>query len=385
MAGRVFFPISEYERRVEAVCADIRDAGLDCVLVTSPENICYLTGFQTPGYHISQSLVLTADRRMGFVIRNTETINIPDLPWTENVVSIPVASLSAPVPLIVDCMKSMRLGQSKVGVDLSSVFFPPANYLGIRDGLPEARFEAAQGIVERHRAVKSDLEVDLIRSSVAIAEQAVLAGASSLAEAETDSDVAAAVAHTLARLGSEYTGSPAYVVAGTDSLLTHSTHARRPIRDQDAVRMEVCASQGRYHGVLTRLAAKGTPTDDQLKYFDISAQAAAAMIDAARPGVAIGDVDRAGRDVVETYVPSEYWPNRGGYSMGISFPPGLGEGDVLDIRPGDTRPMQAGMVFHLLPTLRVPGVGAISCTETFAVTTDGAVSLGTLPREVLTG
>ncbi|WP_067461010.1 M24 family metallopeptidase [Actinomadura macra] len=383
MAVKLFFSPTEYMQRINALKADAAARGVDAVLVTGPENITYLTGYQTPGYHIFQCLIVPVAGEVSFVVRNNETTNIPSIDGIGRAFPIGVANLSDPAPVLVEAIRTLGLAGAALGYDGRSLFFPPAVYTTVRVDLPGVRFSDVAGIVEARRMRKSHAEIELIRQGVAMAEDALRAGVAALAGAATDSDVAAAVLASLSEAGSEYTGSPAYIVPGVHALQTHTTHARRPIVDGEPLRMEICASVGRYHGAVTRTAVRGPVSGAVADAMAVAAAACDAMIDAAVPGTPLGEVDRAGRSIVEDAYDAEYWPNRGAYSMGISYPPGLGEGDVLDIRPGDTRVTEEGMVFHLLPNLRVPGVGSIGCTETFAVTAAGGVTMSTLPRVVL--
>ena len=379
----MFFPHDEYAARLVEIRDSMASAGLDLLLVTGPENITYLTGFTTPGYHIFQCVMVPIEGDVVFVVRNTERTNIPNLPWIGASYPIGVANLSDPVPVLLDALRASFPNAGRIGFDTKSLFVPPHTYLQISEALGD-RLVAAPGIVEKARSVKSVREVELIEQAVRLAERGILAGLAAFADTTTDSEVAAAVAEEVARSGGEYTGSPAYVVPGVPSLTAHTTHARRVVADQEPLRMEVCASVGRYHGVLTRTVTRMEPTTELSEYLDLSAAAGEAMRLAAVPGTPIGEVDRAGRSLVEANVPAEWWPNRGGYSMGIAYPPGLGEGDVLDIRAGYERPIEVGMVFHILPTLRVPGLGAIGCTDTFAVEQRGSRFLTSLPRTILT-
>jgi Xaa-Pro dipeptidase len=204
-----------------------------------------------------------------------------------------------------------------------------------------------------------------------------VAGVRSLTPSSTDSDVAAAVQAELAMAGSEFTGSPSYVVEGVASGRAHAVHAGRPIPQGGHVWLEVSASVNRYQGVASRIG--GLAVDDETKrFFDISAEAIKAMMAAMRPGVTSGVVDAAGRAVTEKHGVRDYWKNRAAYSLGLSFPPGLGEGHIIDIKPNDGRVMKAGMVFHLIPILKVPGIGAVADTETVVLTENGGERLGNL-------
>ncbi|MCU1614501.1 MAG: hypothetical protein JWO98_2041, partial [Frankiales bacterium] len=44
---------------------------------------------------------------------------------------------------------------------------------------------------------------------------------------------------------------------------------------------------------------------------------------------------------------------------------------------------RSGMTFHLIPILKVPGVGAMGCTETVVVGERSGTSLCSLPRRLM--
>jgi len=44
---RLGFPESEYRQRYDLVMDRTREANLDAMLVKNPENICYLSGYET--------------------------------------------------------------------------------------------------------------------------------------------------------------------------------------------------------------------------------------------------------------------------------------------------------------------------------------------------
>ena len=45
---RLAFTLAEYERRYHLVMQGMERAGIEVLLVRTPENICYLTGYETP-------------------------------------------------------------------------------------------------------------------------------------------------------------------------------------------------------------------------------------------------------------------------------------------------------------------------------------------------
>lgn len=375
------FELTEYHARIERAQKAIAEAGLDALLVTSPENICYLSGFWTSGYHVFQALVVPAKKEPFLVIRNIEVGNVDAHSWIKIV--YPINNLDIALTTLAEAMQSEGIDRHRLGVEVDGARFSITRTDLLAELMPKAEFVPSLGIVDDLRAVKSAGEIGYIRHAVAMAERALLAGVRSLAPSSTDSNVAAAVQAELAMAGSEFTGSPSYVVEGVASSRAHAVHAGRPIPAGGHVWLEVSASTNRYQGVCSRIGGL-TISDDTKRFFDISAGAVKAMMETMRPGVKSGVVDAAGRAVTEQHGVRVYWKNRAAYSLGLSFPPGLGEGHIIDIKPDDERVMKAGMVFHLIPILKVPGIGAVACTETVVVTENGGECLGTLAMTPLT-
>jgi Xaa-Pro dipeptidase len=77
-----------------------------------------------------------------------------------------------------------------------------------------------------------------------------------------------------------------------------------------------------------------------------------------------------------------YHRHRTGYSMGIGFPPDWGEGHIKSLAADDPEPLEAGMVFHVIPSLPVPDVAGIALGETVLVTEQGGESLTHFDRNL---
>jgi Xaa-Pro dipeptidase len=375
------FDLKEYEGRVALAQKAVAEAGLDALIVTAPENICYLSGFWTAGYHVFQALVLPAKAEPFLVIRNIEVGNVEAHSWIRK--AYPINNLDTALDTLADAMRAEGIDKGKIGVEVDGARFAVTRLDQLTALMRSATFVPALDIVEPLRAIKSEAEIEYIRQAVAKAERALIAGVSGLTEGATDSHVAAMVQGELALAGSEFTGSPSYVVEGVASGRAHAVHANRPIPRNGHVWLEVSASVNRYQGVTSRIGGFSI-TDEARKFFDISSGAIDAMMKAMRPGVTAGAVDAAGRAVTQAHGARDLWKNRAAYSIGLSFPPGLGEGHIIDIKPDEQKKMKAGMVFHLIPILKVPGLGAIGRTETVLVTEDGGERLGTLDPVPLT-
>lgn len=380
-AHRAGFSHAEYARRAALARQELLWRDLDVLVITQPENICYLTGFETPGYHVFQALVVPREGEPFHVLRDIELGNARELSWVTDIDDF--RDTVDPADALAHALGRRGLDAGRIGLECDGFFVPTGLVDRIQAALPDGTLVRSSQILAAARRVKSDEEITLLRRAAAIADDAILAGREAINECATDSDLAAVILAHLARAGSEYTGSPAYVVAGPASAASHATHAMRPIISNAWV--ELSASLGRYHAAASRVLATG-PRSAQLEDVNsVSVAALEAMIAAMRPGVSAGEVDHIGRSLVDAAGLGNGWKHRAAYSLGVSFPPGLGEGQIMDIKAGDPRKLEPGMVFHLIPILAVPGLGSVGSTETVLVGETGAEPLTRLPREVLYG
>ena len=131
-----------------------------------------------------------------------------------------------------------------------------------------------------------------------------------------------------------------------------------------------------------RTISVGKPSAEIKKVSDVMIGALNAILDSVKPGVTSGEVDRAGRSLVEKAGLGQHWIHRTGYSIGASFPPNWTEGEVIDIKSGDSRVLEPGMTFHTVPWVLYPGMGPIGNSETWTVTEDGVEVLTDTPREL---
>ena len=77
------FPMKEYMRRLSALRERMAAQGVDLFLSTTPENICYLTGFESPGHYYFQALLIPLEGEAVMVPRRLEDSGVVEYTWVE--------------------------------------------------------------------------------------------------------------------------------------------------------------------------------------------------------------------------------------------------------------------------------------------------------------
>lgn len=374
------FTIEEFQIRIARVRAGMEARGLEALIITTPENIYYLTGYSTPAYYSTQAVVLPLAGEPFLLTYAVEAELVRQISWVGTFAAY--GPNDQPVPVLAAALRSRGLAAIRLGLEQRSWFFPVALFQQLAAELGGAAIADGSGIVEECRAVKSAAELDWIRAGARVASQSMQAVHDTIRPGATENDLAAAAYAAALRAGGEFPGSPPYVSSGPRVWLPHASWDRRVLAPGDQVFIELSGCVRRYSGALMRTFCLGGRPAPELERLE---QAIIAGLDAAigalRPGARSGDVDAACREPIAAAGFS--YPHESGYSIGVCYPPGWNETHVFNLKPGDQRRIVPNMVFHLVPHVILPGVGAVGLSETVLVSEHGAEVLTTFPREMI--
>ena len=367
------FASGEYESRIRKVREGMEINGLDVLVIHSPENIYYLSGYQTPGYYWYQALILPLNSEAIFIAPPHEAALIPEFSWVEDSRVYPDTSDWAQVTG--EILKELGLTRIAIGLETKSRFLTVDFYQSIQSLLPDSQLNDGSGIVESCRLIKSASEIEYMREAAEVSSRGMKAGIKAVIEGASELEVAAAVHSELDMAGSEYTGLPAFITSGERSHLVHATWSPKLIDSGDLVFMEIPGSVNRYHAAQSRSVFVGEQTQKLIEANRVATEALETAKISMKQGVAASSVFKAGSSVINDADIGYKQGRRIAYGIGTAFPPGWDEGDIFSINIDESRPLLPGMCFHLITTMRVPGLGAIGCSDTVLVTDEGVETL----------
>lgn len=381
-ARQLAFRPEEYEDRLQRVRSRMVEKGVDTLVVHSPENTYYLSGFQTPGYYMYQCLVVPLESPPFLVIRRGEIGNLKSFSFVEEYV--PYVDMDDPAQATADALTNRSLVHGRIGLELGTWFLTTRHYLTLKSALSGAEMVDASGLVERCRLVKSAPEIEYIRRACRAAEAGMSAAVDAAREGVSDNHVAAELNRALIEAGSEYVALGPFVAAGYKSAIMHGNWGgSKIIRRGESIIVEIGGTVARYNGAVMRSVSVGEPSDELKKMADASEAGNWAAVQAIKPGATAEAVHQACNDVFAKYGLLELRRGtRSGYSIGIAFPPDWGEGHVLSLRDGEQTVLEPGMVFHIPSAVRnYPTYGA-SFSETVLVTETGHEVLTNFERKL---
>jgi Xaa-Pro dipeptidase len=370
--------MEEYQRRLNELRARMSEAGLDAMITTTPENICYLSGFESVGHYYFNALVVPLEGEPFMVPRLLEDSGVQYYTWVE--ISRPYQDGVDPMGVLHDALDEFKMLDKRIGFEKECWFFTATQQEQLFQNCPVTEFLDHSGIVERGRLIKSDLEIEMMRKAALTTQAGMAAGIEAVQVGATENDVAAAIHYAMIKAGSEWPAISPFVASGPRGAVGHATWAGRTIRQDEFVFLEIAGALKRYHAPMMRTVYTGEINPVLRSGQQVVLDAFDAAVSLIKPGLPAGEVDALTRRIVAESDFGAVQSSRTAYSVGIGLPPDWGEGQILSMQPGEVRPLQANMAFHLLPWVQIPGKGALGITETIRVTEEGCEILTNFQR-----
>ena len=374
------FPFEEYERRLGELRTRIQQRHLDAVVITDPENIMYLTDYQTTGYSFFQALVVPLEDEPFMITRAMEESNIIARTWVER--TRPYPDTGDAIQMLVDALRSFGLADKRIGYERNSYFFPAYQQDCIHTTLTDGKLLDCFGIVEQGRICKSPVEIELMRRAATATEAGMQAGIAACEAGATENEIGAAISAGMFRAGGEPPAVMPYVTSGPRSMIGHATWEGRTVQPGEHVFLEVGGCYRRYHTAMMRTVVMGNLSDSMYKAQERMKQALNAVHDYFQPGMTVSDADNIVRNIISDNDIGARLITRSGYSIGIAFPPSWDEGYIVSLKQGESAILQEGMTFHIIPWMwGVDGDKTCGISDTIHITSEGCESFFSMDQD----
>ena len=340
------FSRDEFDARRARVLARMAEAGLDGLLLFRQESMYYLTGYDSDGFVLFQTLFLGSDGRFTLVTRSADRVQAAYTSLVEDVRIWVDAGDQDPARDVRAMLADRGYAGTRIGVEYD------AYGLSARRGkLLEAALDGfctlvdASDLVRRLRLVKSAAELAYVRTAGELCQAALAEAVRLSVPGAFEGDIRAAM-H--AAIWSRDGDTPAHVWpmgSGESALLVRYKSGGRRIGARDQMFHELAAAYRHYHAALTLTILTGRADARQQEMFATCRDALEAAEEALRPGNTVGDLFEAHRRAFERAGHGDHLLNVCGYTMGAMFPPTWMDEPL--IRRGDPQVLEPGMTFFL--------------------------------------
>ena len=363
--------------RIQALRSHMARYELDACLLSSPENMQYMSGFQAITYsrpifflvnHTSTCLIIPALEEAHADLDSTgvEQLRV----YYEHPEKVSVAGS----PL--DHLRQLLPQGTRLGVEFSAITLRMADTLRALG----CQLSDLSDTLKSMRYVKDSQELDCIREGGRLCryafEKTLEHARAGVSEMELEQYGTQALYELL---GDDYPyafSSPSCITpSGVERTIMPHVYSscRRLARGDMVIHVRKPAING-YHAELERTFFIGRPTDPAKRAFCAMVEAQLEVFERVRPGVSAADLDQAGRDVLRKYGYGDYAIHRIGHGQGL----GRHEEPYLSCQTDMV--LQENMVFTVEPGIYIPGVGGFRHSDTIIVTKTGFENVTAFPR-----
>jgi hypothetical protein len=177
------FPMAEFERRLSELRDRMSQRGVDALLTTTPENITYLTGFESPGHYWFQGLIVPLEGEAVTVSRVLEQAGVDAYTWIER--NVGYHDSEDAMERVAETLRGEGLDGKRIGFEKDCWFFTAGQQERLFAKLPSTTFIDVGGIVEQGRVRKSAPELALMREASRAAEAGMRAGVNAVSGGAT--------------------------------------------------------------------------------------------------------------------------------------------------------------------------------------------------------
>lgn len=381
--GPQAFPRSEYLRRLAAVKSEMERREIEVLVVTSPANITYLSGYTSKSGYVPQGLVVSLkEEEPAFITRRMDVpAAIHQMFIDRNlVIGYPETLIANPdrdgYDAIIDFI--LDKGGACKAIGLEAKLLPALTVEKFKFRSAKAKIVDCTHAVTWIRGVKSDLEITIMREAAAISDAGMLRAKEVTQPGVREADLAAEIIGALVRgvNGKPGTDIASFFLCSTPRTSTcHIRWTEDVLRQGSQINLEFSGVRHGYTSPLMRTMSIGRPSDQIRRLHDAEIAGLEAALAAAKTGSTCSDVAVAFNTTLKKHGFEK--ESRCGYSVGIDWTE-----PTASLKEGDTTILQPNMTFHLMLGNWIDEDVGYVISETFRVTDAGGEPLTKLPREL---
>lgn len=324
------FSAEEYAQRLTRVRERMAVDGIDCLLITSPESMYYISGYICMWYQTESpfewppsnaiAVHIDHDRFIHFETER-EAVVTRTFSVSTDTRYFPKDSYRDGSQFIVDELRAEGWLKGTMGME----FWAMRPNRVVSEKL-QAQFESAgmqvvdaSAVVRDVRWLKSPAEVACLEEASRIATVGLQAAAEIIRPGVTELEVQGEVIRALCAAGGELQGMMMPVLSGGKSNAAHAVATRKKIKAGETVAIDVSGVHKRYHMNAARTFSVGEPAKDVADKARLSAGVMDVVAGCLRPNLPVRELND---EVKRYYDEHQLWDDRGwigGYEMGISF------------------------------------------------------------------
>ena len=383
------FTNQEFKTRLNNVKNSMQKKGIDLLISHDTANMYYLTGYDAWSFYYAQCVIVHADldEPLCFVrAQDAGGAFIKTYLKKENIIIYNENYIHKwpkhPYDYLVQIIKERKWDKLSIGLEMDAHYFTAFCYEKIKNGLPNAKIKDSERLVNWVRLVKSEAEINYMKSAALITEKAMHTAMNviniDVRQCDAVGEIQKSLFYGTENVGGEYASITTLLPTGPGTSASHLTATQEKFKNGESTIIEISGCVKRYHAPLARTVQLGKPEQKKVDAMKATIEALNAGIDVVKPGNLADHVAQKFWQVLDKYKIKK--ESRTGYSIGIGYPPDWGE-HTLNIYKGDMTELKPNVTFHMIAVMQF-GDWGVEASESIRVTENGNELLNNFPKEL---
>lgn len=355
----------DYATRQKKLAAALASARVDALLVTHLPNIRYLCGFSG-----TAGLLAAGNKCVFYTDGRYMQQAVDEVHGAKVVITRKAAFTEACAALLRGRIKTLGFEADHLTCAL---------HKQISQALRgKVRLKAVSGQVEQLRIAKDPGEIEQIRASAIVAASLFPAALAAIRPGVSENLVAGEMELQARRAGAEKMSFDTIVAAGARSALPHGRASSQPVPGNGFIILDWGVILAGYCSDMTRTVHVGPVSAARRRMYEAVRAAQLASIEAVRPGVTAGEVDRAGRDLLKKAGYGAYFTHSTGHGVGLEVH------EAPRLAKDQSQKLTPGMVVTIEPGIYIPDEGGVRIEDMVLVTESGREVLTPTTKDLIT-
>jgi Xaa-Pro aminopeptidase len=350
-----------YFERLQKLQKKLQELQCDGLIVEDPVNLYYMTGISlSSGILIvhAQGGILLVDNRYEELCRRQ---------------SLYPVILSDETPFLAVLSFPELQHVRTIGFDAESMTFKRFQELElVLQKAGKYTLKPLNNPIQQLRMVKDREEIALLRAASALGYLGFEHVSSLLREGISEIELAVELEIFWKRRGGKSISFDPIIAFGANASMPHYRAGETVLKQNTEVLIDIGVSRAHYHSDMTRVVFFGKPDNKIKEIYAIVEEAQQQAIALCKPGIPVGDIDRAARGVIEKHGYGSYFKHGTGHGVGLE----VHEAPWIRKKPPYCNLLlQPGMVFTIEPGIYLSGIGGVRIENMVLINETGCENL----------